>query len=435
MGVIDSDPQERPLARVPFRPARVSRLLGVDISAAEQAALLARVEVVTQAASTSDVVPVIVDARSVPVGADTRDALVAIVPGHRRDLAIEADIAEEVARVRGYETLPGSLPASVMPGYRPDPRRLVDRLRDLLADRGLTEVVTHGLIGPDDHARLGLDAGDDRTIRAINPVTLDHSELRRSLLPGLLRVLVDNERQRRLDVAIFEHGPVHARHDGLPQETATIGVLLAGGARPATWAEPARIWDVADAKGLVESIVARLGRDRVRYEPTDPRPGVEHPGRTASIVVDLPGGTTPMVLGRVGEVHPSLLEAYEARATRAVFIELDMAGLARLQPERVRIGELERLPAVERDLAFVTTLQRPAGEMGTIIAELAGPLLTSCVLFDRYQGPPLAEDEVSLAWRLRFEPGDQPLDDAQLNERLIVIEAAVRERLGARRRA
>jgi phenylalanyl-tRNA synthetase beta subunit len=73
--------------------------------------------------------------------------------------------------------------------------------------------------------------------------------------------------------------------------------------------------------------------------------------------------------------------------------------------------------------------------MGAIIGDHAGPLLASCVLFDRYQGPPLAADEVSLAWRLRFEPGDQPLDEAYLNERLIVIEAAVRERLGARRRA
>ena len=137
----------------------------------------------------------------------------------------------------------------------------------------------------------------------------------------------------------------------------------------------------------------------------------------------------------MGEVHPSLLGAYEARAPRAVFLELRIAALARLVPEQVRIGELERLPAVERDLAFVTSLDRPAGEMGVIITELAGPLLASCVLFDRYQGPPLAEDEVSLAWRLRFEPGEQPLDDAQLNERLIAIEAAVRQRLGARRRA
>jgi phenylalanyl-tRNA synthetase beta chain len=435
VGVVDSDPRELPRGRVPFRPARVSRLLGVDIDPTEQAALLARVEVGVEPAATTDIVPVIGDVLGVPVHVGTGDALVAIVPGHRRDLVIEADIAEEIARVRGYETLPGSLPASTMPGYRPDPSRLVDRLRDMLSDRGLTEVVTHGLIGPDDHARLGIEAGDATTIRAVNPVTVDHSELRRSLLPGLLHVLVDNERQRRLDVAIFEHGPIHARHEGVPHETAMIGVLLAGSAQPAGWAVPSREWDVADAKGIVEWIAARLGGAVVRFEHVEPRVGVEHPGRTAGIIADLRAGAAPLSVGRVGEVHPSLLEAYEARTPRAVYLELSLTELARMVPARLRIGELERLPAVERDLAFVTTLKRPAGDMGAIIRELAGPLLASCVLFDRYQGPPLAEDEVSLAWRLRFEPGDQPLDDAQLNERLIAIEAAVQERLGARRRA
>ncbi len=73
--------------------------------------------------------------------------------------------------------------------------------------------------------------------------------------------------------------------------------------------------------------------------------------------------------------------------------------------------------------------------MGSVIVELGGPLLASCRLIDRYQGAPLAADEIGLTWRLRFEPGDQPLDEARLNERLIAIEAAVQQRLGARRRA
>jgi len=151
-------------------------------------------------------------------------------------------------------------------------------------------------------------------------------------------------------------------------------------------------------------------------------------------VVDLPGGER-MALGRVGELHPSLLAAYDARAPRAAFVELELAGLARLVPAQLRVGDLERLPAVERDLGFVTGHRRPAGEMGAIIVELGGPLLASCHLIDRYQGAPLAPDEIGLTWRLRFEPGSQPLDEAPLNERLIAIETAVQQRLGARRRA
>lgn len=433
-GVIDSDPTEPPLRRVPFRPARVSRLLGVDIPALEQQALLTRVEVPTEPATATDVVPVTAEGRIITLTDDAPDALVAVIPAHRRDLVIEADIAEEVARVRGYETLPGILPATPMPDYRPDPRRLVDQVRDLLSARGLTEVVSHALVSPEEHARLGYTADDPAIIRAVNPVTVDHSELRRSMLPGLLRVLADNERQRRDDVAIFEHGVTHARRAGTPRETATVALLLVGDAAPASWATPARTWDVADAKGLIEQLAARLAGPSVHYEPAPERPGVDHPGRTASVVVDLASGER-MVLGRVGEVHPALLAASDVRAERAVFAELEVAGLERMRPTAIRIGELERLPAIERDLAFVVRRSQPAGIMGSVIREAAGDRLASCRLFDRYQGPPLAADEVSLGWRLRFEPGDQVLDEAHLNERLIAIETAVRERLGARRRA
>ncbi|MCY7418098.1 MAG: phenylalanine--tRNA ligase subunit beta, partial [Chloroflexi bacterium] len=196
-GVIDTDPVERAPTRVPFRPTRVARLLGLDIPSAEQVALLGRVEVTTEPATADEIVRVTTSGHDVVLGSAAADALVAIIPGHRRDLVIEADITEEIARVRGYESIPGTLPAGAMPLFRPDPHRLQDRVRDLLAGRGLTEVVTHGLIGPQDHARLGIAPEDEVTIRAFNPVTLEHSELRRSMLPGLLRVVGDNERQRR----------------------------------------------------------------------------------------------------------------------------------------------------------------------------------------------------------------------------------------------
>ena len=121
VGVVDSQPQAAPPARITFRPSRVSRLLGEDIPVAEQRALLERVEIRTEPASAGAAVPVIVGEAPVALdAAQAAEALVAVVPPHRRDLAIEADIAEEVARVRGYETVGGRLPDTAMPGYRPD---------------------------------------------------------------------------------------------------------------------------------------------------------------------------------------------------------------------------------------------------------------------------------------------------------------------------
>ncbi|MFO7532622.1 MAG: phenylalanine--tRNA ligase subunit beta [Candidatus Limnocylindrales bacterium] len=434
-GAVDTGLGEPEPSRIPFRPARVDRLLGEDIPLHEQRALLARVEIRTEDARAGDRIPVIAGSEPLAVAVtDPREALVAIVPGHRRDLAIEGDIIEEIARIRGYETLAARLPDTAMPAYRPDPRHALDALRSALAGAGLSELVTHGLIGPEDHARLGVDAGDATTIRATNPVTLDHSELRRSLLPEHLRVLVENERQRRPDFHAFEVGTLHEWRDGDAVEHPVLGLLLAGRERPVTFDRPALPVDVATAKGLLEQVSARLLRCRLLYEPVRPRDGVEHPGRTAGVVALAADGERSLV-GRVGEVHPDLLERYQVRAEHVVFAEIDLDAYWRLLPQRPRVGKLEHLPGVERDIALVVAAGCPAGEVEAIIREHGGANLRSVSLFDRYRGAPLDEGQISLAYRLRFEAGDDPLGEDEIEAAVVRVVSVLNDRLGARLRA
>ncbi|MFN8621894.1 MAG: phenylalanine--tRNA ligase subunit beta [Chloroflexota bacterium] len=431
-GVVDTNPEPVRAATVAFRPARVNRLLGTALSGDEQRELLRRVEVETVAPAADQHVTVIAGSLDVPV-APGEEAWVAVVPGHRRDLAIEADIAEEIARVQGYDALAGRLPETRSPGYRPDPWRIPDQVRALLTGRGLAEVVTHGLVGPDDHARLGLAADDPATIRATNPVTMDHSELRRDLLPSLVRVLADNERQRRDDVAIFELGSRHTRIAGAPVQEARLGILLAGTASPVTWHGPARAAELADLTGLVAWLADRLGSARVHLEPADARPGVDHPYRTAMAVAITADGSR-MELGRVGELHPGFLAAYDIRAEHVVIADLSLDALERLVPDRLRVGSPPRLPSVERDIAWVTDAGRAAGDVVSVIRAAAGPLLRDVLVFDRYQGAPLAPDEVSLAFRLRFEPADGPVDDVTLDSLMVGVSVALRDHLGGRLR-
>ncbi len=255
VGAIDTQPQAPAQVRIPFRPSRVSRLLGEDIGVDEQRAQLERVEIATEPASAGEAIPVIAGDEPLAVQCtDASEALVALVPGHRRDLAIEADIIEEIARVRGYDTIAGQLPHTTMPAYRRDPRLLLEELRNTLAGAGLSEVITHGLVGPDDHASLGYGPDDPDTIRAANPVTVDHSELRRSMIPEHLRVLVENERQRTPDIHLFEIGALHRWQDGEPTERLVMGLLFAGRERPVTHDRPQLRADVATAKGLLEQI-------------------------------------------------------------------------------------------------------------------------------------------------------------------------------------
>jgi phenylalanyl-tRNA synthetase beta chain len=400
VGVVDTNPVDEQPQPVEFRPARVNRLLGTDLSAGAMRDLLARIGIATDPSSA------------------TPGALVALVPPHRRDIAIEADVAEEIARLYGYEAIPASLPNTEAPPYRPDARRAVDTIRDLLAGRGLSEVVTEELISPADHALLGIATRDPATVRVANPLSVDRSELRRSLLPGLVRVVRENERQRRQGVALFEVGPVHSFAGGKPVQKEMLGLVLAGEWRMASWVGPAQVAEVADLKGVVEVLVDRLNVGRVEYAPTAARPTVEHPGRTAAVVL---AGEAPVHIGRVGELDPRYVQANDLRTEHVTFALLDLAELVRRADAGLRIEQPSRLPAVERDVAVVVKASTAQGQVAAAIRQGAADALSSLSLFDRYQGPPLLADEVSLAYRLRFEQDTRPLAEADIDALMVGV--------------
>ena len=425
-GTIDSDPSERPPRRVAFRPSHVDGVLGVAIPVAEQRELLARVGVAFEPPGAAEAALVVHGAASLPV--EATQPIVALIPGHRRDLVIEVDLVEEIARIRGYETIPSVRPSTLMPGYRADPHRGLDRIRDLLSSQGLSEVLTHGLVGPGDHAALGY-AGDPQTIRIGNPVAHDHSELRRSLLPGLLRVLAVNEHQRRGDVAVFEVGNVHRLVDGAPIETPVLGILLAGDWLPGAWDQVGRAAEMADVVGLVEWLAARLGVGRLDRLATEAWAGVEHPGR----ITALRASAAEVVIGRAGELDPRFVSSADVRAPRVSFAILELDAIADATPSSWRLSAIPRVPVVERDLAIVVAEDLPAGTVESAIREAAGPTLGALTVFDRYRGAPLGAGEVSLAYRLRLQ-ADHTLTDDEVDAIVDAVVAILRDRFGARLR-
>jgi len=414
LGAVDTNPVDDEPRRVGFRPARVSRLLGEQIDAHAMTEALARAGI------------------RIDPGAEA-ETLTAVVPPHRRDMDIEADVIEEIARLRGYENLPPRLPDTPMPRYRPDPLRFGDALRDVLSGRGLAEVITNALIAPHDHVRLGIVEGDEATIRVSNPISADHSELRRSLLPGLVMVLSRNERQRLSDVAIFEIGAVHLWRAGEPSQAEQLGVLMAGSWRAQSWAEPARAASLGDLKGVLAAVASRLNIGRLEFGRTDALLGVEHPGRIATVTVDSDGQIVE--LGRVGEIDPRFLGAYEVRAEQVAFALLEMTLLSRLAHAVTASHRLATLPIVERDVAVVVQRETPAAHVESLIRSNSGPFLSSLVLFDRYQGPPLEANEVSLAYRLRYQATDTPLTEATIDQSVEAVTGALAREVGGRVRS
>ena len=325
-----------------------------------------------------------------------------------------------------------------MPSYRPDPRRFKDTVRDLLSGRGLSEVVTNGLIAPIDHERVGIAADDPATIRVANPVTADHSELRRTLLPGMLGVVARNERQRSPDLAIYEVGNLQEWRGGQPHEAEVLGVMLAGNWRAASWAEPARPAALEDLKGIIETVLRRAGVGEVSYAAAaNLRRGVEHPGRTAIVATRATSTEEGVVLGRIHEVDPRLVAAYEVRAEHVVFAILELGVMARLAAERgvSKVREIDRLPVVERDIAVVVGRDVSAGRVADVIRDAAGRSLASLDLFDRYTGAQLDAGQVSLAYRLRFQPSDDSTSETTVDGAISDVVASLEKQVGGRIRS
>jgi phenylalanyl-tRNA synthetase beta chain len=441
-GRLDTAPDEPEPKRLAFRPSRVSKLLGGEVSSSEQRALLARVELETEPAPAGTPIRVADEPQPLVVDPGNEDVLIAVVPTWRRDLAIEADVAEEVARVRGYETTPGHLPDTVMPAYRPSQSAVRASLRQLLVGAGLTEVVTHALVSPLDEAwlRWPEDAGEPalpdelaarrgEPIVVTNPLSANHSVLRRSVAPSLLEVLARNERQGRVDVAVFELGRMYARVGDEPMEWPRLSFLLSGAAQPPSWDSQARPYGLSDARGLVEAICRTLRLPAPECTP-DPRGFPFHPGR-AMLAVSRAGER--ILAGRVAEIHPEVTQKLDLRAGRVYVAELAYSDLDASAPAAVHVDPIPRFPEVERDLAVIVPEDRPAAEVEKCIRRHGGALLRRLTLFDLYRGSPLAASEKSLAYRLVFG-ADRTLTEEEVEASSAQVQKGLAAELGARLR-
>ncbi|MEO7664694.1 MAG: phenylalanine--tRNA ligase subunit beta, partial [Candidatus Limnocylindrales bacterium] len=434
-GAIDTNDMEPVPARVAFRPARVNRLLGTSLDAGEQVALLARMGIGGEAAADRSLVEVPVAAGDLPllVAVSADDVRIAVVPSWRRDLAIEADITEEIARIHGYERIPGRRPETPMPAFRASPLEVRNGVRHALVGAGLTEVVTHALVPPaqvrdvawarPSAPAAGEDAALGSPITVTNPLSADHATLRQAMVGSLLEVAGTNERRGRQSIAIFEVGKGYGREGDEAHEWWRLGLALGGPFDERAWNRPARVADLDDAKGLVELIATRLGLEPPDYTPVTDEP-LLHPGRAANVVANDASGAIA-ISGRVGELHPRAADAAGLRIRPVIVAELSIRGLSGGSLPVPRATAQSRFPDVERDLAIVVDRARASADLATVIRTAAGPLLRDVTLFDVYRGNPLAESEQSAAFRLRFASADRTLTEDEVDAAVATIVEAL----------
>ncbi|QYK42296.1 MAG: phenylalanine--tRNA ligase subunit beta [Paracoccaceae bacterium] len=370
-----------------FDPARASRLVGMEISEADQRATLTALGF-------------------------TLSGDMAAPPTWRPDVQGEADLVEEVARVASLARLVGKPLRRTDPGVpRPiltEAQRRERTARRVMAGLGYNECVTYSFI---DQAAASHFGGGTDAVRVDNPISSEMTHLRPDLLPGLLRAAARNQARGFMDLALFEVGPVFA--GGEPGEQAIMATgLLVGMTAPRDPHGSRRAADVFDARADAEAVLGALGAP-ARMQVTRKVDGWWHPGRSGVI------GLGPVRLAVFGEVHPRTLRDFDVKGPAVAFTVVPAAvPLPKMRSPTRPALRLSDFQAVERDFAFVVD---DAVEASTAVNAAQGAdkaLIESVRVFDHFAGDKAAAQmgpgRKSLGLTVRLQAPDRTLTEAEI---------------------
>ncbi len=368
-GVIDVDNASHQGRSIPFDPDWINRFLGVSLTSQEMVEMLARLEI--------------------PV-----ENGMALAPTWRPDLESKADIAEEVARMYGYDKIPTTALRGMAEGIV-TPRQKFDRQAEqVLLGLGLSEILTFTFISPKlyDKIRLPEDSPLRSSVTILNPLGEDTSVMRTTALPSMLQVLATNYNNRNPQAALYEMATEYlpTAPDQLPQEKQWITLGMYGDG-----------CDFYTLKGRVEALLEKLCVTGVEYTACTHNPSY-HPGRCAAMMA---GGET---IGGIGEIHPEVCENFGI-GTRVYVAQLDGDLLFRLHSDKKSYQSLPRFPASTRDLAVICDESLPVAAIEKAIQTHVGKILEKLELFDVYRGAQVPQGKKSVAYALILRAADRTL--------------------------
>lgn len=383
---------------ISLRAARIERLLGAQIAEEEVDGILDRL-----------------GCRVHPVAGGWQ----VTPPSFRFDLAIEADLIEEIARVHGYDNLP-SRAHPYAPAIRPEPeaRVAVDRLRELLVDRGYQEAITFSFVDP---AMEALFAPAAEPLRLANPISSELAVMRSTLWAGLVKAVQHNLNRQQDRVRLFETGLSFVGQGEALMQTPQLAGILCGDVLPEQWGAPARPADFFDLKGDVEALLglAHLG-ERVEYR-VESHPAL-HPGQSARIHLD------GRPIGWLGALHPVLEKTLDLGRRTFVFElelnEITKGCVAKFEP-------LSKFPAIRRDIAVLVDEAVQASQLAAAIRACGIPELREFHVFDTYTGKGVPTGRKSLALGLILQDLSRTLTDDEVESIVKTVVARLGDDVGA----
>ena len=345
------------------------------------------------------------------------------IPYWRNDINIEDDLVEEVVRIIGYDLVPTTMLSTPIPYRTPAPEAdLLELVKDTLAGAGVQEVISYPLVSLEYLERVNGLSSSSPPLRIANPLSSGQEYLRPTLRASLLATLEANQGHSEGPFRLFEVGHTfHSRPEELPHEQQMLALLVSGRRWESSWLEDDSPVDFFDAKGLVETVLDRLGVTAA-FEPA--QDSFFQNGRCAGIKVG------NISLGIIGEVHPTVRDRFDLNPRPVALVELDLEALNEVaQWKQRRFKTLSRYPAATRDLALLLPDGVPEDRVQDIIARHR--MVERVELFDIYSGENIPAGTRSLAFHVYFQSHERTLTTEEVNRSLQGLLRTLEREVGA----
>ncbi len=394
-GIVDVYPKVKEAVTITLRPERVCALAGAQISEEFMVSCLTRLGCKVTPADDGN--------------------LSVVAPTNRPDLTREVDLIEEIVRLWGEGDIEATLPAARNhAGGLTLEQRQIRKIGRTLRSLGLNETKSYLFASPDDLSKLGMsEEGRGVPVKVISPLVADQSEMRRSIVPGLLRSIAYNLAHGVSNIAMYELGRVLFGHKdkSQPDEPRYVCGVLVGRPADDTWNAKYLAYDFFDAKGIVEGLLEALRIPKVRFRVAEPEQyGWLQPGRAAEI---LAGSET---IGWVGNIHPLSLQNFDIEVPVIAF-EISVASLLRLSQKDLPIVEPPTYPGISIDLAIVVDESVTAEQLVQRLKSAGGKLLCDIRLFDVYRDAlRVGKGKKSMAFSLTYRADDRTLTSEEVEK-------------------
>ncbi len=325
-------------------------------------------------------------------------------PSYRFDVEREADLVEEVARVKGYDNIPTKMPCIAPRSVAASEAAVgIRQVRNTLVARDFREAITYSFVDPSIQELFS----DETPVQLANPLAENMAVMRTSLLPGLMSALQFNVNRQHSRIRLFETGATYHKAKQGFEEQQKIAGLISGLRAPAQWGiNDAEKVDFFDLKADLEALLALTGYGN-DITLNEFQHIAMHPGQIASVSVFKNGDDQP--LGFIGRIHPSIEKHFGVGPTFAFELNLDQALMASL-PE---FKSVSRFPSVKRDLSVVVSDKVAIAELLNVVKSSVGSALVKVEMFDLYTGQGVADNHKSVSLSLVLQHPDTTMTDEE----------------------